>query len=135
MGRTPPQGAAHAVLTGAPLLGRKKELADLRRLLLDDGPVTVTGPAGVGKTRLIEAALEEDPAARGRLRESAEALGDPGERVLRLRPLAEAPAVELLRELSGDESTPYAELAAEARKAGNLPGAIAALAMRQLPRR
>jgi predicted ATPase/transcriptional regulator with XRE-family HTH domain len=44
----------------SPLIGRDVELADLRRLLIraDVRAVTVTGPGGVGKTRLaIEAAI------------------------------------------------------------------------------
>ncbi len=44
-----------------PLLGRKTELADLLRLIRGDGArlVTLTGPGGIGKTRLaLELALE-----------------------------------------------------------------------------
>ena len=43
------------------LVGRQRELADLRRLLIDDAArlVTLTGPGGVGKTRLaVELASE-----------------------------------------------------------------------------
>jgi predicted ATPase len=44
-----------------PLVGRKKELLDVRRLLLGNGAriVTVTGPGGVGKTRFAVAAAAE----------------------------------------------------------------------------
>jgi MoxR-like ATPase len=118
-----------------PLLGRKKELADVRRLLQDGRNVTVVGPPGVGKTAFVAAVMDELPAARGALREAEEPLGRPDEHVYRLKPLAEAPAVELYRELAGDEETPYAEIAELTRGVGRLPGAIEALVLRQLPRR
>nr|WP_237741678.1 BTAD domain-containing putative transcriptional regulator [Tsukamurella sp. 1534] len=37
-----------------PLVGRKAELADLRRAVVDHRAVTVLGPGGVGKTRVAE---------------------------------------------------------------------------------
>jgi len=45
-----------------------------------------------------------------------------------LRPLAEAPAIELNRALTGDEQTPYADIAELTRRGGRYPGEIAALA-------
>jgi predicted ribonuclease YlaK len=41
-------------VSATPLVGRERELALLRQLLLDGDvrAVTITGPAGVGKTRL-----------------------------------------------------------------------------------
>jgi predicted ATPase len=138
-------------VTELPLIGRKKELADVLQLFLRDDVrlVTVTGPEGVGKTRFArEVAAELDGevqvvddadvaeihshsrvlvTSRGRL-------GAPGERVYRLRPLAEAPAVELFRQRataanpSFDAS--YEEIAAECLRLGRLPGAIVQAAAR-----
>lgn len=128
MGRTSAEGSpASAILTDGPLLGRKKELADILRLLRGGAEVTITGPAGVGKKRLAQAVLTEYPEASGRLRTALVPLGLRGEQVYRLRPLAEAPAVELYRVLHDDDTTPYAELVSRCRAVGNLPGAIAAL--------
>ena len=44
-----------------PLVGRRAELAELRRLFAHEGArlVTLTGPAGVGKSRLAQQAAEE----------------------------------------------------------------------------
>lgn len=112
-------------MADAPLVGRKKELADVLRLLKEDRrPLTVTGPLGVGKTRFIEAVLDEFPEARGRLREAESA----DDREYRLRPLAEAPAVELYRSITGDDTTPYGELAARLPR---VPADIVALAARR----
>jgi ABC-type cobalamin/Fe3+-siderophores transport system ATPase subunit len=111
-----------------PLLGRKKELADVRRLLQEGHAVTVVGPPGVGKTAFVEAVRAELPEAGGALREADEPLGEPGEHVYRLKPLAEAPAVELYRELSGDTESSYAELAELTLRIGRNPGAIEAAA-------
>jgi hypothetical protein len=132
VGEPPPRGPPAppaGVLTEPPLLGRKKELADVLRLLRDGGPITIVGPPGIGKTRFIHAVRAEAPGAV--LRESEEALGEPGERVYRLKPLAEAPAVELYRVLSGDDDTPYPEVAERTRSAANVPGAIVELARRR----
>lgn len=135
MGIAPPQGAsASAVLSDPPLLGRKKELADILRLLKAGAEtVTITGPPGVGKKRLAQAVVEELPEARDRVRTAPAPLGLPGERAYRLRPLAEAPAVELYRVVTGDYETPYDVVATRCREVGNLPRAITSL--RQLPRR
>ena len=57
--RTPDE--ARLPIPASPLVGRKKELRDALRLLGEEGVrlVTVTGPGGVGKTRLaVEAATE-----------------------------------------------------------------------------
>jgi len=47
----------------SPLIGRRAELASLRAALRSARLVTVTGPGGVGKTRLALAALEAAPGA------------------------------------------------------------------------
>jgi predicted ATPase len=129
----------------APLIGRKKELLDVLRLFRRDGVrlVTVTGPEGVGKTRFAQEVVAElatgialaDEADPARLPEHAqviatsrEPLGVPGEHPYRLRPLAEAPAVELFRQRAtevnpGFDAT-YEEIAAACVRLGRLPGAI-----------
>ncbi len=61
---TPPTGSTD------PLVGRQRELALLRRLLADARGgaghlVVVTGPAGIGKTRLVEELLSETSAPVG----------------------------------------------------------------------
>jgi predicted ATPase/DNA-binding CsgD family transcriptional regulator len=47
----------------SPMIGRRAELASLRAALRSARLVTVTGPGGVGKTRLALAALEAGPGA------------------------------------------------------------------------
>jgi predicted ATPase len=135
--------------TPPPLVGRKKELLDVLRLFRRNGArlVTITGPAGVGKSRFaleVVAELEGDvslvdgasrvPTDSRVLATSRERLGLPGERVYRLRPLAEAPAVELFRQRA-TEANPsfdasYAELAAVCERLGRLLGAIVQAAAR-----
>ena len=188
----------------SPLVGRKRELGDLVRLLARDRArvVTITGPGGVGKTRLatagarelvesyddgvtfvdlapirdaevvlptiadaleiegdlaaqlgsrqhllvldnIEQVIEAAPeiarllvAAPGLavLSTSREPLRIAGEHEFRLRPLAEAPAVELFRQRAVaaryDFEADYAELAAICERLDNLPLAIELAAAR-----
>ncbi|HET6318544.1 MAG TPA: hypothetical protein VFG86_18985, partial [Chloroflexota bacterium] len=47
--------ASRLPVPARPLIGRKREVAEARRLLLDEGArlLTLTGPGGVGKTRLV----------------------------------------------------------------------------------
>jgi predicted ATPase len=195
---------AQLPLEPVPLLGRKKELGDLLRLLGRDGArlVTLTGPGGIGKTRLAIAAgtelvesfqdgvalvelasirapelvlptiaetlgaetdaashvgdrefllvldnLEQVVEAAGEigrllaacsnlsvLATSREPLKIAGEHEFPLRPLAEAPAVELFRQraeavLPGF-SADYGELAEICRRLDSLPLAIELAAAR-----
>jgi predicted ATPase len=182
-----------------PLLGRKRELADLLRHVRVDGArvVTLTGPGGIGKTRLaLELAGELVPdfehgvwlvdlsalrdhelvlgaiagvlGARTSVEEhvsnrelllvldnfeqvvdaasdlsgllescprlrvvvtSREPLRIAGEREYALRPLAEAPAVELFRQRVTTDAT-YHEVATLCRRLDNLPLAIELAAAR-----
>ena len=60
----PASRLAPVPIPATPLLGRDAELAGLRGLLARSRLVTVTGPGGVGKTRLALAAADEhDPGA------------------------------------------------------------------------
>ena len=99
--------------------------------------MTLTGPAGVGASRLARDFAREHGGvvvlddARGRdlpegpaIATAREPLGVPGERVYPLRPLAEAPAVELYREHAPALAASYAELARRVRALGFLPAAI-----------
>ncbi|HET8651458.1 MAG TPA: adenylate/guanylate cyclase domain-containing protein [Gaiellaceae bacterium] len=187
-----------------PLLGRKRELGDLLRLLKSERArmVTLLGPGGIGKTRLATAAAQElvesyqdgvtfvdlawirDPALLlptlaealaiegdvlaevgtrkqllvldnleqvidaapdiGRLlvagpglailATSREPLRIAGEREFRLRPLSEAPAVELFRQRAQaaryDFEADYHQLAAICARLDNLPLAIELAAAR-----
>ena len=127
------------------LIGRKKELADVLRLFVREGArvVTITGPDGVGKTRFAQEVVAElegevellDDALAAQLptdsrvvATSREPLGAPGEHSYRLRPLAEAPAVELFRQLATAANpafdASYEEIAAACVRLGRLPGAI-----------
>jgi predicted ATPase len=120
-----------------PLVGRKKELADVLRLVRRDGVrlITVTGPSGVGKRRFAaEVAVELGDAADATIGTAEEPLGLAGERPYRLRPLAEAPAVELFRQRA-DAAVPgfvadYAELADLCRRLARLPLSIELVAAR-----
>jgi predicted ATPase len=132
-----------------PLIGRKKELLDVLRLFRRDGVrlVTITGVEGVGKTRFAHEVAAElgvivvDDAVAAEVRAAApvvatsrERLGLAGEREYRLRPLAEAPAVELFRQRASainpsfDES--YEDVAAVCARLGRLPRAIEQAAAR-----
>ena len=57
----PCRPAHNLSLQPTPLIGREQELATARELLLADDArlLTVTGPAGVGKTRLALAVAED----------------------------------------------------------------------------
>ncbi len=57
-----PQGRVGLPSPRSPLIGRVEELLELNRLLASQTLCTLTGPAGIGKTRLaIEAASESSP--------------------------------------------------------------------------
>ena len=108
----------------APLVGRKKELADLLRLLRRDDVrlVTMTGPPGIGKSRPAGEVAAKLPERADAVATANEPRGLPGEHEYRLPPLAEAPAVEPYRQLSGDYESSYAELAALSAELGRVPG-------------
>jgi predicted ATPase len=148
-----------------PLVGRKKELLDLLRLVVREGVrvVAVTGPAGVGKTRFgLAAAAELAPRVDGEVRlvdgfdravhsaaSLADALADdprlrllvtsreppglPGGWVLALRPLPEAPAVELFRQrvrsVAPGLEVDYETAVAMCERVGRLPRAIESAAV------
>jgi predicted ATPase/DNA-binding SARP family transcriptional activator len=64
----PPGGPRSSVpIPVTPLLGRNFELAELRRLLAGSRLVTVTGPGGVGKTRLALAAAADHDLGAGQV--------------------------------------------------------------------
>lgn len=120
-----------------PLVGRKKELADVLRLIRVDGAqlVTITGPSGVGKRRFAaELALELGQVSDVTLQTSEHPLDLPGERPYRLRPLAESPAVELFRQraeaATADFVATYSERADLCRRLGRLPLSIELVAAR-----
>jgi len=107
------------------------------RLVRVDGvrSITITGPEGIGKRRFAAAVREELRSDEEvELVTAEEPLGTPGERVYRLRPLAEAPAVELFRHHAEAAApgfdAPYAEIARLCRQIGRLPLAIELAASR-----
>ena len=61
-GRNDGNGAAQQVTA---LVGRGRELAEVRAALRDRHPVVITGAAGTGRTALMRAALHTRAAARG----------------------------------------------------------------------
>ena len=61
---SPPWPAVVPARPGEPLLGRRRELADLRRTLKSARLVTLTGPGGIGKTALARAAAADYERAR-----------------------------------------------------------------------
>ena len=91
-----------------PLIGRLRELAAAKRMLLSEGVrlLTLTGPAGVGKTRLAVAAAEEslDSFPQGAWFVDLAPLNGPGAvpsavaRVLGVREAGDRPLTEILAE-------------------------------------
>jgi predicted ATPase len=119
-----------------PLIGRKKELLDVLRLFRRDDAkaVTITGPEGVGKTRFAHEVVAElggevELVDDGDTTRLVAPRGD-AEHVYRLRPLAEAPAVELFRQLAPDVDAGYHDIADAVARVGRLPRAIEELAAR-----
>jgi class 3 adenylate cyclase/tetratricopeptide (TPR) repeat protein len=95
---TSTEGAAELADRSAPFIGRTEELARLRGLLAaastgDGAVVTVSGPAGVGKSRLVEHAVAETPLPVLRTRGDRYGATSPF-RTLQalLRPLLDVPA-------------------------------------------
>jgi hypothetical protein len=97
--------------------------------------ITITGPPGIGKRRFAaEVAAELRPDEQIDLAAAEEPRGVAGEWTYRLRPLAEAPAVELFRQHAEAADpgfdAPYAEIARVCRRIGRLPLAIELAAAR-----
>ncbi len=82
---------------------------------------------------VLDDAQREDVGDDPAIATAREPLGVPGEQVYRLRPLAEAPAVELFREHAPGSGASYAELAARVRAVGRLPAAIERAAAESQP--
>ena len=108
----------------------------LRLVRVDNARVvTVTGPPGVGKRRFVdEVASELRADERVELAAAERPRGVPGESVYRLRPLAEAPAVELFRQraeaVDPEFDAPYTDVARVCRRIGRLPLAVELAAAR-----
>ncbi|MFW5416106.1 winged helix-turn-helix domain-containing protein [Nocardiopsis sp. CNT-189] len=128
----PPRGGPPAPI--GPLIGRTGEVARVRALLATERLVTLTGPGGVGKTRLaVEAASESAADFPGgvHLVELAPVApgGDPAERTA---------AVLGLRDTGADPAAPIAEALAHRRallvldNCEHLVDAVAGLAVRLL---
>src|SRR3954469_10084454 len=79
-----PEAQTHLPMSARPLIGRAREVDQARRMLLDDGArlLTLTGPGGVGKTRLALA-----------IAGSVESAFPDGVRFVDLSPLREASLV------------------------------------------
>jgi predicted ATPase len=73
---------------------------------------------------VLDDARAEDVGDVPAIATARERLGVPEERVYPLKPLAEAPAVQLFRELAPRDQRAYAELADLVRGLGRLPAAI-----------
>ncbi|GAB2814661.1 hypothetical protein GCM10022221_10670 [Actinocorallia aurea] len=59
MHESPPVAAGHLPVPATRLIGRRREVADVRRLLTDSRLLTLTGVGGVGKTRVAIAAAAD----------------------------------------------------------------------------
>ena len=94
----------------------------------------VVAELGSGVELVDDADVTRLPASPRVLATSREPLGASGEHVYRLRPLAEAPAVELFRqratEVNPDFNAGYEEVADACLRLGRLPGAIVQAAAR-----
>ena len=73
---------------------------------------------------MLDDARPEDVTGEPAIATAAAELGVEGEHAYRVRPLAEAPAVELFREHAPWLEASYADLAARVRALGRLPAAI-----------
>lgn len=83
-----------------------------------------------GGVAVLDDARPEDVRDEATVATAREPLGVPDERVYVVKPLAEAPAVELYREHAADVDASYAELAQRVRELGRLPAAIERAARR-----
>jgi tetratricopeptide (TPR) repeat protein len=80
------------------MFGRDRETAELIGLIAEGHPmITVVGPPGVGKKALIARVQAQADAAQVVLQASRKPFGVHGERIFRLRPLAEFDAVQLFQ--------------------------------------
>lgn len=112
--------AAEPAPAGPVFVGREEELAQLQGLLAEGGPIVVSGPAGVGRSTLVEAAI--DAAGLTRLPELVLGRGTGADALLgRLAAITSAGGSEILSDTLKRVHTPAeaARAAVEALQAAS----------------